>query len=335
MLQRTITHYCRRLLAVQWLRSDCRLVVGCALLLGVAEGRAEEGQHLISAEYEEVGQTCLSSAASAQLLDELRKASILPSAPLAISAFSDQVELRQAAWRQSSACVKGQVPEFLAGHDRIAWLRALAIIEAARAAGLAAFSRSPRLLTGADASYQSHDPYDLVVILQRSPGSGRGQRRVDVRWTDPQAAQTPSELAQAASSGGRPPAGAGLPALPAARSLQEDHNSAAWTLLSSRIGGWALTSLGLATVAMGIGFLGAGGYKHSRALDSYDPSFRQTMTEDAQEMFIGGGVAAGIGTGLIAVGALLVQTSKEQPRKSAEQKQEQSLDSTLTTKGNL
>ena len=52
MLQRTITHYCRRLLAVQWLRSDCRLVVGVPFFSGVAEGRAEEGQHLISAEYE-------------------------------------------------------------------------------------------------------------------------------------------------------------------------------------------------------------------------------------------------------------------------------------------
>ena len=280
--------WCGRRAGINSLRlTGLGFALGYILFWG-SECRSEEARRLISVEYEDVSQTCLSKPASEHLLDAIHKSNIPASAPLTIVAFSDQVEMRQTGWRQQSPCVKGQIPEFLIGHERMAWLRAAAIIESARAAGIAAFGRAPRLLTGADSSYQSHDPYDLVVVLQRSPGSGREHRHVDVRWTEPEPALVLLNQPQANS-----------------------HEHAIAANFKRRIGGWALTSLGISVVGMGVGFLGAGGYKHARAVDSYDPSWRQTMAADAQQLFIGGGVAVGLGTGLVAIGALLVQSSKE------------------------
>ncbi len=292
----------------KYLRGAQALFVCLGLVLVRATSAADTKTGL-SVHFEQVGQVCVSTEESAKLRQALPRLPKDGAHPVTLIAYSDQVEMRMASWHDGVDCIKTPIPALLVNHERIAWLRAVALIEELRTLHAPAFFRQPRLVIGPDSSYINQDGNDLVVIVQRSRGSGPDERRVEIVWsehqtdassvapaTDTLACEHVAPLVRPAQTGGQ--------------FAPFDTHSGPNRSGAQRTVGSLLLAGGVAAVLQGAGFIGAGAYYNVQRLKQYDEGARTRAEALAQPMWHTGGWSLGLGLGLSAAGAILLLGSR-------------------------
>lgn len=277
------------------------LVSSCAL----PGARAQEPPPL-SVRFEHVGQVCLSAVQERQLLQSLSQQAGGSTDALTLIAYSDQVEMRSPNWHASADCVKSTVPSFLVAHERIAWLRAMGVVEFLRANRVPGFSNEPRLVVGPDAGYRNLPGEKLAIVLQRSSSIGPTERRLDILRTSAPAS-APLVAASPKSGGPEPPATPAIAVgsqptavgvLPSSSSRQRDQRS-------DRLFRVATLTAGLTGLGLGVGFLAGAGAYHQQSLGEYSTMARLEALQRAEPFWHTGGWSLGLGAGITAFGISL------------------------------
>lgn len=279
-----------------------------ALLTCLCVFSTAEAAYHTAVYFEEAGQVCPRPSEAQRLREALSQLPPMAESPITLVAYSDQIEMRQPRWQADVGCLKTQVPEFLTGHERIAWLRAMSLVELLRDRGIQGFQRPPRLVVGPDASYVNQDTQELAIVLQRSGSVGRSERRVDIIWhhdgTSASGSNGASSPIMIASIPTMYPQTSGKDLLAASVGINgrpTDH---------LRTSGIALIGVGITSIVLGLGFFGAAGYYHSESISQYETSQREASDARAQPFWHAGGWTLGVGVGAAVVGASFILAAR-------------------------
>jgi len=193
----------------------------------------------------------------------------------------------------------------LTGHQRIAALRALHVLEIGRVAKVPVFSRPPIYVVEGSKPIIGRDPRFITIVIRKEAEHGARARRVEMITTDaypqesrePPATKPPEDLPPPTPSGGSPgPIDRG-PAAP--RQNDSGRDALAWTSVT----------LGAAGVALGASFMIAAKVQGDSAGSAVDRAHADTLDADARSYAHAGSWALGIGAALGAVGAVLLATA--------------------------
>jgi hypothetical protein len=290
------------------------LFVACGLLL------ADPVRAQVQVRFEVPGQFCLSGVERDNLVAWLRTHQPQPGAAITLVAYSDRHDIVKPGWHGTADCVGQQVSTSLVGHGRIALLRALAVAEAARRAGLGTFTQVKVLALTEQVDTRSHDPRVVTILTRRSQGGAPEDRRVELHF---------SPAARSPESGG--PVGVTGPValhlLQPAVSLSAAAEEALARRLAAleegqrgrarrRLAGWITLALGLSAAGvMAPAFSGAAVAQNQAAARVPDARLAVEYESQSSHYWIAGAVAGGVGLGLTAVGAALWSRSRE-PRRA-------------------
>jgi len=295
---------------MKYIQLLCCLVVSHLLWLesiSLGQGLALDLTRVLNVSFTAPGQVCLSEAEQRRLIEALKHADIPDQAAISLISFSDALELKPSASTLSPDCVpEVLLPAEIVGHQRIAILRALAVISIARKASISAFGKPPITWGGAlPDTPVNRDPSVIAIIPKRTSGEGASQRRVEIHWELPakDVVERPSQAGLAIGIYNSIPSDAAAQSA-AAKDVelikQVDQRSNRLRL--GKIVGIGLFATGASLAIVGGGFFGAA--YQSRDAYTTAPSRQEAFVflEQERGYWQAGGWAVGVGGGLALAG---------------------------------